>query len=434
MNITTEEQMEAFKQNTKLLDLSSEFLAAYNEFLTDLIKNKGHLSLTLTDQQAFKVGTTIATTPGKIIYQNELMQLIQYLPTTDTVYAQPILFIPPWINKYYILDLTPEKSMVKWLVAQGFTVFMISWVNPDEKLAHKDWEHYLLEGPMAALDIITKVTKCSAVHLAGYCIGGTLLASTLAYMQSNNDARAASGSYFATLLDFLLPGPLGAFASEILLPTIKHGLENTGYLDGKLLDLVFNMLRPVELIWPAFVNNYLLKQKPKAFDILFWNADPTHMPKQVANFYLQNMYLNNVLTIPNSIRINNTPINLNKISAPVFFAAAENDHIAPWRSTYAGIKLHNGSQATFVLAGAGHVVGIINPPGKNKYNFKTNKHTYYSAEQWLQTANTNDGSWWPYWKQWLTNSNKQQIVAAKHHIPNTAIIEDAPGTYVLKRI
>ena len=420
--------------NNTTEDNSILVLNGFNDFLEDLIRNKGHLSASITNKANFKVGENLAITPGKIIYQNELMQLIQYLPTTSTVYEKPILFIPPWINKYYILDLTPEKSLVRWLISQGFTVFMISWRNPDARMAEKDWGNYLLEGPMAALDAITKITNCSSVHLVGYCIGGTLLACALAYMQHNNDHRAASGSYFTTLLDFASPGEFGAFIDKQQLTLLKHIIDSKGYLDGKLLDIAFNMLRPNALVWPCFIKNYLLKQKPKAFDLLFWNADPTNLPKKMANFYLQNMYLKNMLKTPNEININNTPINLNKISIPTFFISAERDHIAPWQSTYAGVKLHNNSKVTFVLSEPGHVAGIINPPKHNKYSFKTNKHTYDTAEQWLQTAAKHEGSWWPFWKQWLVTHSKLRIKPEKHAIPETAIIENAPGTYVLKRI
>ena len=318
---------------TNIENNSTTFLTGCNNFLADLISNNGHISKTITDQNAFKVGENIAITPGKVIFQNDLMQLIQYLPTTNTVYAKPMLFIPPWINKYYILDLSPEKSLVKWLVDQGFTVFIISWVNADATLATKDWENYLLEGPMAALDIVTKTTKCRSVHLAGYCIGGTLLASTLAYMQYKADTRAASGSYFATMLDFAFPGPLGTFVNAAQLGILKSSIDAKGYLDGKLLDAAFTMLRPMDLIWPYFVNHYLLKQTPKPFDVLFWNADATHVPKKVAEFYLQNMYYDNTLKIPNALKLNNVPIDLNSISLPTFFVSAKKDHIAPWQST-----------------------------------------------------------------------------------------------------
>ena len=414
-------------------DNGTKLLHGFNDFLADLINNNGHLSTTITDSDTFNVGKNLAITPGKIIYQNELIQLIQYTPTTPRVYEKPILFIPPWINKYYILDLTPEKSLVKWLVAQGFTVFMISWVNPDEKLAAKTWEHYLFEGPMAALDVITKNTSCQSVHLVGYCIGGTLLACMLAYMQHKNDNRAASGSYFNALLDFSVPGELGAFIDNNQLAILNHIMDKHGYLDGKLLDIAFHMLRPNDLIWPYFINNYLLGQKPIAFDLLAWNANSTNLPQNMANFYLQNMYLNNLLKTPGGITINNVPIELNKISIPILFVGAEKDHIAPWKSTYAGVHLHGG-KVTFVLSEPGHIVGIINPPEKNKYGFKTNQHIYHTPEQWLQASTRHAGSWWPFWKQWLISECSQQIPVKKRQISKASIIENAPGAYALKRI
>lgn len=412
-------------------------LIGLHHFLTDLIANQGHLNITMTDMSAFKLGKNLATTPGKIIFQNDLMQLIHYAPVTTEIYQQPILFIPPWINKYYILDLTAEKSLVKWLLEQGFAVFMISWMNPDHtsNLASKKFADYMLEGPIAALDVITKKLGFKSTHLVGYCIGGTLLGCALSYLQHHSDQRVASATYLTTLLDFSNPGELGIFIDEAQISALENIMREKGFLDGRFLDTAFNIIRPNDLIWPFFINNYLLGKTPKPFDLLYWNADSTHLPAEMYSFYLRNMYMGNKLRIPNAITIANVPINLQQVTTPLFFVGAEKDHITPWPSTYAGIKLHN-SPATYILSGSGHIAGIINPPAKNKYYYRTNPKTPKKYQDWLDTSTEHPGSWWPYWLKWLLNqsSASAKMPAKQPGSAGLPAIEDAPGSYVMKRI
>ena len=427
-----------FFANPELLRATFEsggerLLEGIKNFLDDLVNNNGNLGVSITDLSAFTVGQNIAITPGKVIYQNDLMQLIQYTPTTKEVYATPILFIPPWINKYYILDLTPEKSLVKWLLDQGFTVFMISWANPGPELFDKKFENYMLEGPLTAINVITSKLRCNSVHMAGYCIGGTLLSCTLAYMKRRYDKRAITGSYFTTLLDFSEPGELGVFIDEYQLNLIEQLMNAKGYLDGRLLNIAFHMLRPNDLIWPYFVNNYLLGQKPRAFDLFYWNSDSTNLVSEMYNFYLRNMYLYNNLRKPGGITLDNVSIDLKEIFIPVFFISTEKDHIAPWQSTYAGVHLHGGP-VTFVLAGSGHIAGIVNPPHKNKYGYRINENLVHTAKEWYETSEQHEGSWWPRWRDWLIQYDSNKIPARDPGTSGFSIIEDAPGSYVKKRI
>ncbi len=415
-------------------------LQGYRNFLKDLILNKGRVNITKTDFKAFQVGKNLAVTPGRIIYQNDMMQLIQYLPATQEVYRTPILFIPPWINKYYVLDLSPENSMVKWLVNQGFTVYMISWVNPGPELAHKHFEDYMLEGPLAALSVICRSAKVKAAHMVGYCIGGTLLASTLAYMQKKRDNRAASASFFMTLLDFTDPGELGVFIDEKQLASLDKAVDSKGYLDGKILDSTFNLLRPNDLIWPYFINNYLQGKSPRPFDLLYWNGDSSNLPKEMYKFYMRKMYLQNQLKIRGGITLCDVPIDLRSVTVPSFFLASESDHITLWKSVYASTQLLGGIER-FVLSESGHVRGVINPPSKTKYNYFVNENcgegTAFpkNPDEWLAGAESRKGSWWPYFAEWLAIDAEK--VPAEERNPESCglpILEDAPGSYVMRRI
>lgn len=402
-----------------------------NAILLELIGNKGILTIKSSKSTDFTIGKDIANTAGNIIYRNDLIELIQYNSTTNSVYENPILFIPPWINKYYILDLSPEKSMVQWLINNGFTVYMISWINPDASLANKNWEDYVLEGPIAAINIISK--NCDAkIHTVGYCIGGTLLASTLAYMHAINDYRVASASYFTTMLDFSNPGELKCFINQKVLNSIFKIIELQGYLDGTLSSLAFKMLRPNTMIWPYLMQKYLSKENTQANELLFWNDDCSNLPRCMVKYYLQNMYLENNLIIANRLQIKNTPVNLKNISTPAFFVAAEKDHLVPWESVYAGLKYHSGD-VSFILSAPGHVVGIINPPQNNKYSFKVNQNIYNDPKQWLVDAKEHPGSWWPFWQQWLITIDNNKIPAATRAITPKDSLANAPGTYVHKQ-
>jgi polyhydroxyalkanoate synthase len=413
----------------KAIDTHGEnLLKGLNNFIYDLERSEGKLQISMTDYSAFHVGKNIAATPGKVIYQNNLMQLIQYESCTKKVYKRPLLIIPPWINKYYILDLSKENSLVRWLVNQGYTVFIISWVNPNATYANVSFEDYMKEGPLAALDVIKMVTGESLINATGYCIGGTLLACTLAYLAKKRTKRIASAAYLATLLDFSKSGTLGTFINETHIDHLEKYLKCKGYLDGYLLFQTFNLLRPNDLIWSYFVHNYLEGEKPAPLDILFWNADYTNLPQAMLLFYLRNMYLENKLIQPNKIQLNGVSINLKAITAPSYFISAQQDHITPWQSTYSALSQYGGP-STFVLTASGHVAGIINPPAKQKYSYYTSESETKpdDAEQFFKQATQHQGSWWVHWEQWLRQYSGQKINARK--ISDSAI-ENAPGTYV----
>lgn len=404
-----------------------------NAFIEDLERGKGKMLMTkMTDYSSFEVGENIATTPGKIIYQNELIQLIQYNATTDTVYEVPLLIVPPWINKFYILDLREENSFIKWAVAQGHTVFVISWKNPDASYADTKFEDYMLKGVLAAIDQVKKETESKTVNTIGYCIGGTLLAATNAYLASKRRKPIKSATYFTTLVDFQEPGDLGVFIDEAKLDALDANMEKEGYLDGSSMATAFNMLRANDLIWPFFINNYLLGKEPMAFDLLYWNSDSTRIPVTTHSYYLRKCYLHNLLREPGGIELDDTPIDLTKIKVPTYFVSAREDHIAPWKSTYEGARLMSGP-TRFVLGGSGHIAGIINPPIKNKYNYWTNDEIEVDADDWFDNAKNHEGSWWPDWQKWIQTKSGKKVTARK---PGAKLktIEDAPGSYVKERI
>jgi len=399
----------------------------------DLIRGEGKmLTPRMTDNSSFEVGKNVATTPGKVIFQNELMQLIQYTPTTKTVYETPLLIIPPWINKYYILDLRKENSFIQWAVDQGHSVFIISWVNPDETYADTQFEDYMLKGILMALDKVKEETGVKNANTIGYCIGGTLLAATNAYLATKRGKPLNSTTYFTTILDFENPGDLGVFIDEEQLDALDRDMEKDGFLDGTTMGSVFNMLRSNDLIWPFFINNYLLGKEPAAFDLLYWNSDSTRLPAKAHSFYLRNCYLNNLLREPGGIELDGTPIDLRKIKIPSYFISTQEDHITPWKSNYAGAKLMSG-EMRFVLGGSGHIAGIINPPIKNKYNYWTNETIDDDPEVWLENAETHEGSWWPDWQKWIKTHAGKKVEARQPGI-NLKPIEDAPGSYVKVRI
>ena len=404
-----------------------------NALVEDLVRGKGQKLMTkMTDTSSFEIGKNIATTPGKVVFQNELIQLIQYTPTTDTVFETPLLIVPPWINKFYILDLREENSFIKWAVDQGHTVFVISWKNPDASYADTKFEDYMLEGVLTAIDQVKQETGISNVNTIGYCIGGTLLAATNAYLASKRRKPIKSATYFTTLVDFEEPGDLGVFISEEKLDSLDAEMEKDGFLDGSTMATVFNMLRANDLIWPFFINNYLLGKEPTAFDLLYWNSDSTRIPAKAHSYYLRTCYLHNLLREPGGIELNGTPIDLRKIKIPTYFISTREDHITPWKSTYEGARLMSGP-TRFVLGGSGHIAGIINPPAKNKYNYWTNNEIEVDADDWLDNAKSHEGSWWTDWQKWIGTKSGKKVPARKPG-ENLKIIEDAPGSYVKERI
>ena len=402
--------------------------------LGDLERGKGNLLIRQTDMDAFKVGGNVATTPGKVVYQNDIIQLVQYAPSTEEVYEVPLLIVPPWINKFYILDLKPENSFIKWATEQGYTVFVVSWVNPDEHLSKMVFEDYMKQGPLAALDAIEKATGQRKVSAIGYCIGGTLMAATLAYMAARNDDRIVACTFFTAQVDFSEPGELGVFIDEDQLASVEEMMGKKGYLEGSEMATTFNMLRANDLIWSFVVNNYLMGKDPFPFDLLYWNADATRMPAAMHSYYLRNMYQKNLLSQPGGIVLDNVPIDLRKIEIPVYIQAGKEDHIAPSRSVYKATQIFSGP-ARFMLAGSGHIAGVVNPPRNKKYQHwlnETGKNPPTLAE-WQAGAKEFPGSWWHDWDKWLSALSGPKVPARVPGAGGLPAIEDAPGSYVKVR-
>ena len=400
-----------------------------NNLLSDLERGKGDLRIKMTDTDAFKIGENIAVTPGKVVYQNDLMQLIQYTPTTDKVLKRPLLIVPPWINKFYILDLRPKNSFVKWATDQGHTVFIVSWVNPDERLSDKLFEDYLREGILAALDAIEAATGEREINAIGYCLGGTLLSATLAYMQAHDDHRIKTATFFVTLMDFRDSGELNVFIDEEQLAALEGKMNKRGFLEGAEMSTTFNMLRANDLIWSFVVNNYLLGNDPFPFDLLYWNSDSTRMPAKMHSFYLRNMYQANKLKDKNGITLLGTPIDLATVKVPAYFLSTREDHIAPWRATYRGTQVLGGENR-FVLAASGHIAGVVNSPDGGKYGHWINTELPTDPEAWFTSATEMAGSWWPDWNRWIREHDKTQVAARVPGDGKLAVIEDAPGSYV----
>lgn len=407
-------------------------LRGLRNLLADIEVGSSRLMIKMSDMNAFKLGENLAITPGKVIYRNEMMELIQYTPQTEKVKSVPLLMIPPWINKYYILDLSPKNSLIRWLVEKGITVFVISWVNPDERFAKKSFYDYLNEGPNTALSIIKEQLNVKKVNTLGFCIGGTLLATLLAYNKANKDNSIRSATFLASMIDFSDPGDIAVFIDEQQIKKLEAEMNLKGYLAGKFMANSFNSLRSNDLIWSFFIKNYLQGKTPVPFDILYWNADSTNMPAKMHSQYLRWMYLHNDLVKPGKIRLNGTPINVRTIDVPTFFLSTKKDHIAPWKTTYIGFQLMNGPKK-FVLGGSGHIAGIINPPKSKKYNYQVNDRTDLSAEEWLEKSTDHLGSWWPEWLKWLkANSGKSIPAPDFSQLPYQPLM-DAPGSYVLKK-
>ena len=476
-----------------------------SNMLEDLERGQGQLRVRMTDLEKFKLGENVAVTPGKVVFENDLMQLLQYAPTTETVRKRPLLIIPPWINKYYILDLRPKNSFIKWAVDQGHTVFVISWVNPDERLAGKSMDDYLLEGPVAALDAVEQATGESRINAIGYCLGGTLLAATLAYLKAreaadstesadaaesgeagrpSNAAQAAEGveaaepggseeaaavtvapetnqavdaaaeaetvqdpvaaraaglrpiiasaTFFTTLVDFEEPGELGVFIDEEQLALVEESMKEKGYFDGAKMAEAFNLLRANDLIWSFVINNYLMGKDPFPFDLLYWNSDSTRMPRVMHSAYLRDMYQNNRLCEPGGITLDGVPIDLASIDVATYILSTREDHIAPWRSTYAATRLYRGP-IRFVLAMSGHIAGVVNPPSANKYGHFTGELAD-TPDAWLEAATAHDGSWWPDWDAWVSEHDGGETAPREPGDGALPVIEDAPGRYVKVRI
>jgi polyhydroxyalkanoate synthase len=404
-------------------------LKGAEHFYHDLAHSKDTLKITTVDEQNFAVGKNLAITAGKVVYQNDLMQLIQYEANTPKVYSVPILVIPAWINKYYILDLQQKNSFIKWLVDQGYTVYMISWVNPTAYHSDKDFFSYMNEGPIAAIEQIKRLANIESINLIGYCLGGTLLASLIAYLKAkkNKPFPIVSASFLASLVDFKDAGDLTVFIDEEQISSLEKRMSEKGYMEASDMAQTFSIIRANDMIWSFYVNNYLLGKDPLPFDILYWNADPTRLPAKMHSYYLRNMYQNNLLAKPGKVKLNKVNIDLSKNDIPSYVLATRNDHIVPWESAYIATQLYSGP-IRFVLSGSGHVAGVVNHPDNKKYNYWSNDKLSKSASEWLKNAKDNQGSWWLDWHKWCSKLSGEMISARK--INQKSIIEDAPGSYV----
>ena len=398
----------------------------------DIEAGKGKLRIRQTDASKFQLGVNMAMTPGKVVLRNDLIELIQYAPTTPQVLKRPLLIVPPWINKFYVLDLNAEKSFVRWAVAQGLTVFIVSWVNPDERHARKSFEHYMREGIFESLDVIEKITGEREASTIGYCVGGTLLAVALAYMAAKGDKRIASATFFTTQVDFRKAGDLQIFADEEQIASIEGKMKEHGYLDGAQMANAFNMLRPNELIWSYVVSNYLKGKDPMPFDLLTWNSDSTRMPAANHSFYLRNCYMENNLT-QGKMEVGGVKLDLGKVTVPVYNLAAREDHIAPAESVFIGSQFFGGPMR-YVMAGSGHIAGVVNPPAKPKYQYWSGEKPTGKFADWVASAKETPGSWWPDWLAWLSALAPQKTAAREPGGGRVKTLGDAPGDYVKVKV
>jgi polyhydroxyalkanoate synthase len=395
----------------------------------DIAAGGGDLRIRQTDPKSFEVGKNLAIAPGKVIHQNDICQVIQYEPTTPDVLKRPLVIVPPWINKFYILDLNPEKSFVRWCVEQGHTVFLISWINPDERHADKSFDDYMREGILEALEMVERATGESEVNAIGYCVGGTLLAATLAWQKATGDDRIASATLLAAQVDFTKAGDLRVFVDEARIAALEKKMRETGFLEGRTMATTFNLLRPNDLIWPYIVNTYFLGKEPAPFDVLYWNADATRMAAANHSFYLRNCYLHNRLA-RGTMTLGGKKLDLKKVTVPVFSLATREDHIAPSESVLLGNSKFGGP-VTFVVAGSGHIAGVVNPPAARKYQYWTSrKAAAEGIEDWLANATEHPGSWWPYWHDWITALSNERVPARPIGGGHIKPIENAPGSYV----
>lgn len=405
------------------------------EGLKNLLQDMEKGRITMTDENAFQLGKNLATTPGAVVFENDIMQVIQYKPSTEMVLDRPMLIVPPCINKFYILDLQQQNSFVKYCVDQGSTVFLISWINADTKTSDFAWDDYIDQGVLKALDIAKDITGAKKINTVSWCVGGTILATALAVLHGQRkQTQVASATFFTTMLDFSDPGELGVFIDEAQVAQREAMLKHSGVLSGRDLATAFSMLRANDLIWSYVVNNYLKGQTPPPFDILYWNSDPTNLPARMYSYYLRNMYMENNLAKSNALTLCNVPIDLNKVKTPTYFLSTIDDHIAPWKSTFIGTELLKGP-IEFVLGASGHIAGVINPASKNKRNYWVNGELGKGADHWLETATSKPGSWWPHWDQWLKAQGGVEVTAPQTlGNENYPVLEPAPGRYVTRRI
>jgi polyhydroxyalkanoate synthase subunit PhaC len=422
------------KVRAKLVETNGTSLIKGLEYLVDdLERGHGLFPITQNDPSAFAVGRNLATTPGKVVYRNDLIELIQYAPRTDTVFRRPLLFVPPWINKYYILDLQPENSFVRWLIDQGHTVFIISWANPSERHANKSFEHYLREGPLEAMSVVRRITGEEEINLGGFCIGGILALSALGYLSaSGNDVGIRSATFLATMVDLSSVGDAAVFIDETQLSNIERHTRRTGFLEGYHMKDMFSMLRENDLIWNYVISNYLMGRAPPAFDILHWNCDSTRLPARMLSDFLRDIYMENSLMKPGRLHLAGRNIDLRQVKTPCYFLSTAEDHIAPWKATYPATQILSGP-VHFVLGGSGHIAGVVNPPSKKKYGYRTADRYPACARDWLKRAERHEGSWWPHCATWLARYGDAKVGAPQPGSNEFPPLADAPGRYVLEK-
>ena len=407
-------------------------LKGLRHLLDDLKRGK----MSMTDEGAFEVGRNVAATPGQVIWEGRLFQLIHYAPTTETVFETPLLILPPWINKFYILDLTPEKSFIRWAVEQGLSVYVVSWAQGSEALKDVGLEDYAVEGELQAIDLVLKASGAQSTHVIGYCVAGTVLAATLAYMAATGQAeKVASATFFTAQVEFSDAGDLLNFVTPSMLETVDQLAAKDGYLDGRWLSTTFNMLRPTDLLWNYVVNNYLQGKDYSAFDLLYWNSDPTNVPGRFMTEYLAGLYRDNKLVVPDALEADGTPIDLTSVATPSFVQAGREDHIAPAESVWR-ITKHFTGPVDFLLAGSGHIAGVVNPPSAGKYQYWVGDSHAPSLKDFIAGATEHPGSWWPHWLAWLHRQSEARVPATGKRMPGgkgDRVIEDAPGRYVKTR-
>ncbi len=409
-------------------------LAGMRNALRDLDPISGRLENPMCAPDAFEVGRSIAATPGKVVFRNALIELIHYAPTTAKVRRRPLLLIPPWMNKFYVMDLSPRNSMVKWLTERGHSVFIVSWFNPDSSFADMDFEDYMLQGALAALRAIESATGEREVNAVGYCLGGILLSALAAWLHAEPDEerdRLASVTFLATMVDFSDTGDISVFIDEKTLPPLADAVSQAGFLSGRRIADAWRAVRANELFWAFYIDNYLLGQDPPELDLLFWNGDPTDIPAAVHLFLMRNMYLENRLREPGGLNLAGRSIDMSKLKTPAYVLATEDDHIAPWSTAYRTTGLVSG-KTEFVLAGSGHIAGVINPPKKGKYGYRTAKKIAAEADEWLAASTPHEGSWWPHWDRWLAALGGGEVDARIPGEGGLPALEDAPGSYVMR--
>ncbi|EXJ09203.1 MULTISPECIES: PHA/PHB synthase family protein [Nitrincola] len=419
-------------------EVINQAIETNGQSLVDGLKNllgdidKGHI--TMTDESAFELGKNIATTEGAVVFQNDIFQLIQYKPEGEQVFEKPLLIVPPSINKFYILDLQPHNSYVKYCVEQGHNVFLVAWVNPSKEMRTLSWDDYVERGVLKSIEVTKEISQSEKVNAVAWCVGGTLLATALAVMANRKDNSVLSATFLTTLTDFRDPGDLKVFIDDYQVKQLKEKVNKEGILHGRELATSFNMLRSNDLIWSYVVNNYLKGQTPAPFDILYWNSDPTNLPARMYTFYITKMYLENKLVEPNGVSICGEPIDLSKIKVPCYFLSTIEDHIAPWKSTFAATELFKG-QMEFVLGASGHVAGVINPASKNRRHYWIKGELGKGPDHWLETAEKQEGSWWSNWAEWVKRRAGKKIDAPKEYgNADHTVIEAAPGSYVKARL